>query len=553
VAHTGGTNTFAYDLVGNMTEMLFPNGVRQTRVYDRDSRLSSITNTDANPQSPYGTMSFVRDNNGNPTEINASSVDFQGLFPAEKITQTYDNFDRLTSTCYSLPTAACVAAGKTVWTYDKVGNRLTEKVGAAAVSTYTYDLADQLSSITGPGASTFTHNSNGDLLTVAGATSETMTYNTARQTKSSNGFSFTYDGNGNRWTVAKAGLPTSVEYWDTAGGMPTLVAEREQGNPGTIESPFFRRYTYAGSTPIRYETYETNGSPRGLRVGAYVLTDQVGSVTALTNDTLRGFQAAFRYGPFGTNRTERWFSGFSNSPRFTGQQLDGTGNYNLRARHYNPARGSFTQTDPMPYGAGSSFEGAYVYGRNNPLLMSDPTGLRATSWYNGGGQPGACAQKVEFLWGSVQGNPYSNELYDEIYVQKNGVLPADVMVAPNVGCHPNSIGCQLFMGPQGDEYQSMVVLEVPGRGMTTAVRASQLREIAGRNRVVIETPSGRMTVDLEGAAHFEKSLGRDVPTPHVKFETRHVGPNGRVTYTSGPVRDATYADLRLVERKLAGR
>jgi RHS repeat-associated protein len=377
LAHTGGTNTFAYDPVGNMTEMLFPNGVRQTRVYDRGSRLSSITNTDANPQSPYGTMSFVRDNNGNPTEINASSVDFQGLFPAEKITQTYDNFDRLTSTCYSLPTAACVAAGKTVWTYDKVGNRLSEKVSAAVVSTYTYDLADQLSSITGPGASTFTYNPNGDLLTVAGATSETMTYNTARQTKSSNGFSFTYDGNGNRWTVAKAGLPTSVEYWDTVGVMPVLVAEREQGNPGTIESPFFRRYTYAGSTPIRYETYETNGSPRGLRVGAYVLTDQVGSVTALTNDSFRGFQAAFRYGSFGTNRTERWFSGFSNSPRFTGQQLDGTGNYNLRARHYNPARGSFTQTDPMPYGAGSPFEGVYVYGRNNPLLMNDPTGERA--------------------------------------------------------------------------------------------------------------------------------------------------------------------------------
>jgi hypothetical protein len=38
---------------------------------------------------------------------------------------------------------------------------------------------------------------------------------------------------------------------------------------------------------------------------------------------------------------------------------------------------AFTQTDPMPYGAGSSFESSYVYGQNNPGLYTDPSGLRA--------------------------------------------------------------------------------------------------------------------------------------------------------------------------------
>jgi hypothetical protein len=69
----------------------------------------------------------------------------------------------------------------------------------------------------------------------------------------------------------------------------------------------------------------------------------------------------------------------------------------------------------------------------------------------------------------------------------------------------------------------------------------------------IETPSGRLSVDLEGKSHFEKTLGRYVDTPHVKFHTRHVGPDGRVSYTSGAVREATHADLRIVARVLAER
>ena len=41
-------------------------------------------------------------------------------------------------------------------------------------------------------------------------------------------------------------------------------------------------------------------------------------------------------------------------------------------------REQFTQTDPMPTGAGSAFESPYVYGMNNPLMYTDPSGLRAS-------------------------------------------------------------------------------------------------------------------------------------------------------------------------------
>ena len=86
-----------------------------------------------------------------------------------------------------------------------------------------------------------------------------------------------------------------------------------------------------------------------------------------------------------------------------------------------------------------------------------------------------------------------------------------------------------------------------------ATRASELRSRSGSNRVEINTPNGRISIDLEGKAHFEKSLETVIDTPHVKFETRHVGPNGHESYTSGPVRAATHDDLRLVEQVLRER
>ena len=44
----------------------------------------------------------------------------------------------------------------------------------------------------------------------------------------------------------------------------------------------------------------------------------------------------------------------------------------------------FTQTDPLPYGPGSTFESAYAYAGNNPVVYTDPSGLRKKSSYQSG-------------------------------------------------------------------------------------------------------------------------------------------------------------------------
>jgi RHS repeat-associated protein len=367
---TGGpakTSTYGYDLAGNRTGMLFPNGVTQSRSFDRAARLTTIINT--GPSGLIGGFVYTRDANGNPTAVDVSGP--AGAIATESTRNTYDNADRLTKTCFTATT--CTAANQTVWTFDKVGNRLTERVGAAAVSTYTYDAADQLTAVTGPGAAAFTYNANGDMTTVGG---DTYTYNTARQpTGSTIGgvtTTFTYDGNGNRTSRTRSGV-ASFEVVDPNSSLPVLVAERDA--TGTV----LRRYSHDGLTPSRFEDATANTS-------GYYLTDGLGSVTNIIDPTgIVG--ATYRYSPYGAARTSSTVSAATgaNPLKYTGQQQDATGLYNLRARHYNPSSGRFTQTDPMPYGAGNSFEGAYVYGLNNPVMYTDPSGLR--------GQLAGCALK----------------------------------------------------------------------------------------------------------------------------------------------------------------
>jgi RHS repeat-associated protein len=334
-------------------------GIRlsETRSFDRGSRLLSITT--AGPGGPIGAMVYTRDENGNPIGVDVSGP--AGIIVSESSRNTFDTANRLRKTCYT--TTTCTGANQTLWTYNTVGSRLTEKRGTQPVNTYTYDTADQLVSITGPDAKSFSYNPNGDMLT---AGSEVFTYNTARQTTSvtvaGQTTAYAYDGYGNRATTTTGATVTS-NVWDTVGGLPVLVSERTGGVSQ-------RAYQYVGSTPIRTSSNGAAGWYHG---------DHVGSITNITGQT-GSIEATYRYSPYGTTRSETVTPAFTSNPlKYTGQQQNPGGSYNLRARQYQPTIGSFTQTDPMPYGAGTAFENPYVYAGANPFEFSDVTGLRKQS------------------------------------------------------------------------------------------------------------------------------------------------------------------------------
>jgi RHS repeat-associated protein len=253
-----------------------------------------------------------------------------------------------------------------LWVYDVLGRRASERVGAGLVTSYQYDAADQLVSTTqGTVVNTFGYNANGDQTIAPGTVSS---FNAARQTVSvaGSGGMVTYgcDGNGNRTSSMVAGVTTRFD-WDTvSGGLANVTAE-------SVAGTVIRKYAY-GHDMVR----TTNGTSN-----SFLFADPVGTVTHLVSSS-GAVQAQYLTGAYGVNKTTSVIDPVvaSNPIRFTGQYTDPiTGNVYLRARQYNPAFGAFTQTDPLQADIGSPYPSAYIYGNNNPLMYTDPSGLRGQS------------------------------------------------------------------------------------------------------------------------------------------------------------------------------
>ncbi len=374
IVDPSGTVTYGYDLAGNPKTKALPNGVTSTLVFDNASRVQSVTN--ATSAATVSRFTYQRDSNGNP--IGTDFADATGAVPGKTERLLYDNADRLVQACYATTTCtlgqvSTTAVPATQWTYDANGNRKTQSTGTST-DTYTYDDADELLTVANGqqfGTQSYTYNANGDAVTYAGGISQpgnTWTYNTARQMKTRDTSAFTYDGNGNRYQTTK-GTTVTQDLWDTVGALPNLAIERT--GAGAVQ----RKYTYGRGTEILRYTDLTNTT------GGWYLTDAQGSVVNVTNGT-GSATSTYSYDPWGNGGNNGATVGDNNPMLYTGQHLDTLGvygrlqAYNMRARSYTPAHGRFTQTDPLPYGAGSAYESSFVYAYDNPLKFVDPNGKR---------------------------------------------------------------------------------------------------------------------------------------------------------------------------------
>jgi RHS repeat-associated protein len=105
---------------------------------------------------------------------------------------------------------------------------------------------------------------------------------------------------------------------------------------------------------------------------AYVTADQLGTPRAVADSNGNTeWQNAYQGNPW--NEQSPTSSGYVYNLGFPGQYYDvETGlDYN-GARYYDSSTGRFPQADPMGLGGGIN---PYVYGLNNPLAHTDPTGL----------------------------------------------------------------------------------------------------------------------------------------------------------------------------------
>ncbi|MBL1193221.1 MAG: hypothetical protein D8M60_02595 [Chloroflexi bacterium] len=196
-----------------------------------------------------------------------------------------------------------------------------------------------------------TYNAENRLSKVEEITSGTCASGTAGDT-----WTFTYDGNGTR---IKQVNPDDTISLFLGGGMYTVKDA-------------------SGTTPVVTKYYSIAGQRIAMREGndtRFLLTDHLGSVVAVTDDTgALVANSQQRYMAFGSELLE------ADSPTdfsYTGQRSN-TGDFGLmdyNARWYSPSLGRFTQPDTIvPNLLNPQSLNRYSYTFNNPINFSDPSG-----------------------------------------------------------------------------------------------------------------------------------------------------------------------------------
>ncbi|MGF9663173.1 RHS repeat-associated core domain-containing protein [Arthrobacter crystallopoietes] len=340
---------FTYDNNDRRTATRYPNGVKNTTVYDKAARITSITATNT-----AGTVLAKRAYTYTTHATTARDGALRKTMTDETgavTTYGYDKMARLTS--------AAVGTVTDSWTYDANGNRLTaSKTGAATVH-YAYNAADQLC-WTGSTAGTCTAPPAGAAL-------------------------YTYDANGNN---TKSGTPTSI--WNTFNQM-TSHTRSTTALPFTYAGPSNTERTSAGTTTfvngLLGLTRQTSGTtttsfvrdPQGTLISMtnsagtfYYTADALKSTIALTDSTQTKV-ATYTYDSWGRTTGTGTQAG-TNRFQYLGEYKDAATALNkFGARYYDATTGRFTQPDPSGQEANR-----YAYAECNPVNVSDPSGLQSS-------------------------------------------------------------------------------------------------------------------------------------------------------------------------------
>ncbi|MEV0730194.1 LamG-like jellyroll fold domain-containing protein [Polymorphospora sp. NPDC050346] len=385
-----GTNNITYDDRGLPLTITGPVG-NATYTYTADSRLASRADA-------AGTTSFTYDGAGrlstvnNPTAGVALTNTYNALSQVSKITYgssgnsrnfTFDARHRPVTDELKTPSGTSIAKVDYGWdANDNIVSKTTTGFTGAATNTYTYDLADRLTSWNdGTTTTVYAYDKAGNRVQNG---SRLFTYDQRNRLLTAAGDSYSYTPRGTLATVS-GGSGTRTTSTDAFG---QVRAQQAGGTTQSYDYDAFGRvlrsgFAYAGlgndlaadggATYVRDPAGDLIGAQAGgtqRLVWTDLHTDVIAQFTA-TGTTLSG---STTYDPLGTVVSS---AGQVGSLGYQSEWTDTTTDrVNMWARWYNTDTGQFDTRDsanvsPVPASIAAN---RYQYGDGNPLTTTDPTG-----------------------------------------------------------------------------------------------------------------------------------------------------------------------------------
>ncbi|MHB1128234.1 MAG: discoidin domain-containing protein [Bacillota bacterium] len=349
VSGAQGVTKYRYDARDLPIAIKYPNGDIVTLLYDQVGNLKKIeAKNSAGAQ--IVSYQYEYDLYNNRNRVVVSGTEKPGA-----TNYVFDNLNRLKQVSYPW--------SQTAWyTYDLLGNRLTESFNNGSSNTYFYNSISQLERVQSNNGEKidYRYDKNGNQVAVITQSGETQyIYDLENRLKeivfpNNDHVWYNYDGDGRR-VYQKDGINETYYGYDGSGpivhydGSGAVLASYLRGMGGMLVGTTQKGGTY------------------------YYHLDGLGSIVAMTDGT-GAKTAIYDYDAFGNQVSQK--PNIYNPYGFTSGLYDqNPGLYFFSSRYYNPKVGRFITQDSY---SGSLTEPwtqhLYTYVGNNPVNYVDPTG-----------------------------------------------------------------------------------------------------------------------------------------------------------------------------------
>jgi len=191
------------------------------------------------------------------------------------------------------------------------------------------------------------------------AVGQYYSYDQENRISGAGGFTYTYDAEGNRVEKSTGGsAPTGTLYWYMS---PGIVAESDLS--GNLQS----EYVFFGGERVARKDFPGNAV-------SYYFSDHL-KTTDIVTDAQGNIKNESDFYPWGAEL--QFLNSDPNHYKFTGKERDAeSGLDNFEARYFGSSMGRFMSPDPVGgHQEDPQTLNRYAYVRNNPLSLTDPTGL----------------------------------------------------------------------------------------------------------------------------------------------------------------------------------